>query len=121
MIGRALDQNNDLIVEDGSFKLVQDGAEVVQAVRSNLLFYFGEWFLDTTYGVQYFEQVFIKPVNLANVESLLKSAILNTDGVDKLLSFAMDFNNVPDRKLSVSFEAETIYGVIINEEVTING
>lgn len=121
MIGRALDENNDLIIESGSFKLVKDGAEVVQKVRSNLLFYFDEWFLDTQKGVPYFEQVFVKPVNLANVESILKSAIINTVGVQTLNNFALTYDGGSVRKLSVAFEAETIYNEIINSEVTING
>lgn len=121
MIGRALDSNNNLIIESGKIKLVEDGAEVVQKVRSNLLFYLGEWFLDTTKGVPYFEQVFIKPVNLANVESIFKSAIINTTGVARLINFAMDFEGGKSRKLSLAFEAETIYDEIIKSEVTING
>ncbi len=120
MIGRALDSNNDLIVEKGNFKLVEDGAEVVQHVRTRLLEYLGEWFLDISSGTPYFEKIFIKPANLANVESILKIRILQTDGVLKLNEFAMDFESVNERELKVSFSAETIFGEINVERVTIN-
>jgi len=120
MIGRALDKNNDLIVSKGQLKLVEDGAEVVQHVRTRLQFYLEEWFLDLKAGTPYFQQIFVKPVNLANVESIFKTRILNTPEVEKLIEFSMEYEGGSSRKLTVSFSAETIYGVINNEQVTIN-
>ena len=120
MIGRALDSNNDLILEKGNFKTVEEGAEVVQHVRTRLLFYIGEWFLDITAGTPWFEQVFVKPADLANVESIIKTRILRTTDVLKLNEFAMLFETVNKRELTVSFTAETIYGIINTGEVTIN-
>lgn len=120
MIGRALDSNNDLIIENGSFKLVEDAAETIQHVRSRLLFYLEEWFLDTKAGTPYFQEVFTKPANLANIESILKTRILKTPGVERLIEFSMNYEGESVRKLTVDFSAETIYGVIDQEKVTIN-
>ena len=120
MIGRALDSNNDLVIEGGQLKLVSDGAEVVQHVKTRLLFYLEEWFLNLQAGTPYFQQIFTKPVNLANIESIIKSRILNTPEVKTLLEFSMDYEGDSVRKLNVSFSAETSYGVIDNEKVTIN-
>jgi len=116
----ALDSSNNLIVENGQFKTVSDGAEVAQHVRCRLLFYKNEWFLNLNAGVPYFEEIFIKPVDLANVESIFKATILQTDGVARLLTFSMDYVGASTRKLTISFSAETIYNEIINEDVTIN-
>lgn len=120
MIGRALDSNNDIIVEDGSFKIVEDAAETIQHVRSRLLFYLEEWFLDLDAGTPYFQEIFIKPANLANIESILKARILNTEGVLALIEFTMDYEGPETRQLNVLFTAQTIYGIIDNNEVTIN-
>lgn len=120
MTGRALDSNNDLIIKGGSFRLVKDAAEVVQHVRTRLLFYYNEWFLDLTAGTKYFQEIFIKPADLANVESILKQRILETPGILTLLEFSMEYEGGRSRKLSVSFSAETIYGLINITEVTIN-
>ena len=120
MIGRALDSNNDLIVEKGQLKTVSEGAEVVQHVRTRLQFYLEEWFLDLQAGTPYFQQIFTKPANLANIESIFKSKILNTPEVETLTEFSMDYEGSSVRKLTVSFSAETVYGVINNEKVTIN-
>lgn len=120
MIGRALDSNNDLVVQSGQLKLVSEGAEVAQHVRTRLQFYLEEWFLDLQAGTPYFQQIFTKPANLANIESIFKSRILNTPEVETLTEFSMDYEGNSVRKLTVSFSAETIYGVINNEKVTIN-
>ncbi len=121
MIGRALGSDNDLIIESGQFKLVRDGAEVVQHVRTRLLFYTGEWFLDLLAGTPYYQQIFIKPANLANAESILKGRILATPGVTGLSEFLMDYAGGSERRLSVVFSAQTDYGDIDNMGVTING
>jgi len=120
MIGRALDSNNDLIIQAGSLLTVSDGAEVVQHIRTRLLFYLEEWFLDISAGIPYFQEVFTKPANLANIESIFKSKILRTPGVKKLTSFSMTYEGGSSRTLSVSFSAETTYGSIDKDKVTIN-
>jgi hypothetical protein len=120
MIGRALDSNNDLIIESGQLKLVEDAAEAIQHVRTRLQFYLEEWFLDLNSGTPYFQQIFTKPANLANIESIFKSRILNTPEIKTLTEFSMDYEGGSVRRLTVSFSAETTYGVINNEKVTIN-
>lgn len=121
MIGRALDSNNDLVVSGGRLAVVEDGAEAVQHVRSRLQFYLEEWFLDLNAGTPYFQNIFTKPANLANIESIFKSRILNTPEVLTLIEFSMDYEGGSSRKLTVNFTAETTYGTIDNEKVTING
>lgn len=120
MIGRALDKNNDLIVESGRLKIVEDGAETVQHVRTRLLFFLEEWFLDLRAGTPYYQQIFTKPANLANIESILKARILNTPKVERLLEFSLNYEGESKRLLTVSFSAETSYGLIDNTKVTIN-
>jgi len=121
MIGRGLDSNNDLVIAGSNFAIVEDGAETVQHVRTRLLFYFGEWFLDTFAGTPYFEQIFTKPANLANIESILKTRILNTPGVIRLIEFSLEYTGQSQRRLVVDFSAETEFGLIEQEKVTING
>lgn len=120
MISRALDSNNDLIIKDSRLAVVEDSAETLQSVRTRLLFYLEEWFLDIQAGVPYFQEIFTKPVNLANIESILKTKILTTEGVERLVEFSLDYEGGSSRKLTVNFTAETIYGTIDQEEVFIN-
>ena len=114
MISLGLDANNDINVVNGSIKRVTDAEQVVQAVRTNLLTYRGEWFLDTRIGVPYFEKVFVKPFNRPVVEAELQRTITQTPGVEELLTFELTFDRVT-RKASVSFSAVTTFGNIQSE------
>ena len=105
----SLNANNDIYLDGNSIATVKDGEEVVQQVRSRLLFYLEEWFLDTTVGLPYFQEFFKKPADLAGIESRIKAEIIQTDGILNLLSFEYNFDR-GTRKLTVNFEAETIYG-----------
>jgi hypothetical protein len=113
MISLALNASNDLELDEltGTIKMVSDGDEVCQQVRTRLLFYLGEWFLDTTVGIPYFQEVFTKPAIISLVESRLKDEIISTPGVLSLDSFATNFNSTT-RALTVSFSATTIYGSV---------
>lgn len=111
MIGRALDSNNDIFLNRRSIAQVSDGAQVVQNVRSRLLFYLGECAWDTTRGVAYFTRIFVKPMNLAETEAILKTTIIQTAGVSRLIDFRMSFNSTT-RQLAVVWEAESVYGII---------
>lgn len=112
MKSRALDANNDIFARDGAIALVQDGAEVVQHVRSRLQFYLGECAWDTAAGVPYFQRIFVKPANLAEAEAILKAEIIKTPGVKTLLDFGLKFDTAT-RFLTVTWEAETTYGSVV--------
>lgn len=120
MIERALDSNNDILIRDGSFETVKDGAQVVQHVRTRLLFYLNEWFADKRAGTPWFQEVFVKPMNIGNVESIIKLRIANTPELKEIIEFSMVVPNPSNRRLKVSFSAETKFGTITNSEVFIN-
>ena len=120
MISRALDGNNDIFIRNGSFATVTDGSQVLQHVRTRLLFYLGEWFADNRAGTPWFEEVFIKPFNVANTENVIKSRIANTPDLQSIIEFSMAVPNPADRQLIVSFSAETTFGVIDSSEFFLN-
>ena len=109
MISRSLNTCNDLFLLNGRISTIQDGEEVLQHVRTRLLTYQGEWFLDTAAGIPYLQRILLKPANLSATESLIKSEILQTPGVDGLSSFGLEFNKTT-RTLNINFTAQTTYG-----------
>ena len=117
MLGKALNGNNDIFIKNGRFAVVTDGAQVVQHLRTRLRFFLGEWFLDLTVGVPYLQQILKKPFDIAKVEALIKSEILNTPDIEKLTRFESSFNG-ETRKLTINFDAETSYGLV--EGVSLN-
>lgn len=120
MKGSALNSNNDLIIENGRIKLVDNAAEALQHVRTRLQLFAGECFFDVNAGVPYFQSILTKPVNLDNIESILKQTILETDDVRKLATFEMRFSDTEERKLIVNANVETVFGTINLDEVTVN-
>lgn len=98
---------NDLIVNGA---LVVDKDHVRQALKIRLQFFLGEWFLDLTAGVPYYQTIFKKqPRGTAGVDAALKSCILGTPGVNQLTFFSSNFDRGA-RMYSAEFVANTIYG-----------
>lgn len=112
----------DLALENGDLVLLEqdsgDTAEVAQKLRQALLFFKGEWFLDTEAGVPYHQDIFGKQRDLVLVRAILITTILDVPGVIGLNRFDLDYE--PDtRSLTVDFEAESINGKVPIREVVI--
>lgn len=105
----ALDDNHDLYMSARSgVAIATAGDAVVQGIKTRLLLFRGEWFLDTRVGTPWFEEVF-GPRDLRRIESAMKTQILADPGVKAITSFNLTVDG-STRELSVSFEADTIYG-----------
>lgn len=89
---------------------------VAQNVRTRLLLIQEEWFLDIAAGVPYLGKIAVKPADLPLAEALLKRRILETEGVEEILSFSLQLDR-ETRKLQVSASVATIYGTTENIKV----
>ena len=111
-----LDSTGDIELIEGSMSLNSTNFAIAQHLRSRLRTFYGEWFLDISKGVPYFEQILIKNPNPVSVDSILKKEILETDGVLELREFDLDLNPTT-RELTLTFEARTITGSVEFSEV----
>lgn len=110
-------KNWDLFLDgDNRIARVSDKERVRQKIRERLQTFLGEWFQDATSGFPWFQEVFVDPVNTAQVESLIKATILETDGVNELKKFEFEFDRKNRIIKVLDFVVDTIYGPI---EVTI--
>ena len=93
-IGLALDEaTNDLFLrDDGSLAVVTDAEAVGQHGRQRLQTFAGEWFLDTTCGVPWLDQILGKGYDPALAESVVKAELLDTDGIEEITSFSVGFD-----------------------------
>lgn len=110
------DINGDFDVVDGQLVLV--GAkfgtqlrELEEHLEQRLRTLFADWFLDTSLGIPYFEEVFKKPFNASVVESIFINEILATPGIIRLIEFNMDLDK-GTRFLQINLTAESTAGVI---------
>jgi hypothetical protein len=110
------DTTGDLVFENGDIALVSGADAVKQAIRQELRFFAGEWFLDLDYGVPYYKDVFIKNPNPQILEGVFTDKILNTPGVLELMEFNLDYDPA-SRRLSCSFLARGFDGMIDFSEV----
>lgn len=97
--------------EDNNFDLplVSGIDQISQNLNIRLRFFLGEWYLDTTVGVPYYQFFFVKNPNRIQVETFLKDEIIRTPGVIELTSFSSDFKGTT-RDFSVKFSAQTESG-----------
>ena len=109
-------QTHDLELQNGD--LVLD-ADVAQAVKIRLLFVRGEWFLNRLQGVPYYEQIFIKNVNLGHISALFRQTIIETPGVNEINEFTFEFDGAT-RLFTLTWAADTDQGEI-SEVTTFSG
>lgn len=110
-IGLALDEaTNDLyLAAEGSLKTVIDAEAVGQHGRQRLQTYAGEWFLDTTCGVQWLKQILGQSADPALAEAVVKAELLETDGIEGVTSFSVSFDQ-SSRGLTINeIEAVTMF------------
>lgn len=80
---------------------------VAQRLRIRLLTFREEWFLDTSYGVPYFQYILGHKIKKSAVDLIFQREILAENGVKELTFFESTFEN---RKYSLSFRVKVTTG-----------
>lgn len=113
-IGLAIDPDtNDLFLRsDGSLAVVTETEAVGQHVRQRLKTFFGEWFLDTTIGVRWIQEIFARKYNPALAEAVVKGEILATDGVESIETFSIRFDRVSRGVIITNVDVMTDYDIL---------
>ncbi len=110
---RKLDSNGDIVTHGDSW--AYDTEAVAQTVKTRLNLFLGEYFRDKTEGMPWLEKedgtqgILGKGYTVAQVESLIRKRILNTEGVLKMLSFSTSFG-INERRLAIDCTILTTYG-----------
>ncbi len=97
---------NDLVFREFDFDLVDDVEQIMQNLAIRLRFFLGEWYLNITVGLPYYQLFFIKAPNEIQIESVLKEEIVTTRGIAELTSFSSNFDS-RRRIFTVRFGART--------------
>lgn len=99
----------DLSINSGDLVIVSKDAAIRQRLLQNLRLFSGEWFLDTSKGVPYYQIILVKNPNLDLVEATLKNTVLSTEGIVEMTRFEFDYDNGL-RHLSVTIECKSTSG-----------
>jgi len=105
----------DLILENGDFYFVTEQEACRQRLQIKLLFFFNEWFLDTTLGLDWFGVAFIKNPNQNLIDNMILVTMTDDFEVIEILEYSTEYS-ILLRKLSVKMKLRTIYGVLILNE-----
>lgn len=89
---------------------------VSQRLRIRLQTFQEEWFLDTTYGVPYYQKILGKKTTKSAVDLIFQEQILLENGVKEIVSFSSSFS---DRIYSATFKVRVVNGEI-TDPITIN-
>ena len=106
---RRLDADGDMLFGRGAVDFYENSAEgVAQCVRTRLALWRGQWFIDTSAGTPWLQEILGRR---EAVEVILRSRILETPGVRELSAFEAIFD--PEtRRMKVSATIVTDYGEI---------
>ncbi|MBB1593530.1 hypothetical protein [Achromobacter sp. UMC46] len=106
----ALSADHDLDLDLLGRTSFLDGADrIAQQIKVTLLAFMGEWFLDTTFGVPYFDDILVKSPDRASIEAILRARIRAVPGVERVRRLDLEIERQL-RVLRVSFDADTTAG-----------
>lgn len=118
MLGLKLDSTtHDIVIEDGQWARNSEVYNTAQNVKTRLLLFRGELIYNLNAGVPYYEDILGYSPSLTQIESIIVAEIRNTEGVNQISNFQIALNK-STRLLSISFDANTIYGDFTEEFTT---
>ncbi len=110
---------NDLLVTNGDLSLVSGVDAITQDLQQSLQVWAGEWFLDTTVGIPYRQQILVKNPNLDLVQADLVNAALSVPGITEVTSFTFNYDST-NRSITVQIEANTSSGQTITAQTQVS-
>lgn len=109
-----LNNQNDIIWNNGPL-LVEDTTQpltetVGQRLKIRLQTFLGEWFINTVYGVPYFQRLLgQKQTSKAAADLIFQQQILSEEGVKEIVTFESTFVN---RRYSLVFSVRVVTGEV---------
>lgn len=98
-------RNGPLLKSDTTQPLTET---VGQRLKIRLLTFYGEWFINTVYGVPYWQRLLgVKQTSKAAADLIFQQQILAEDGVKEIVTFNSTFIN---RIYSLTFSVKVVTG-----------
>lgn len=105
----------DLVFANGYTLTTSDEANVVaQRIYIHLRTFKGEWFMDTLYGVPWFEIFGKKNITKGSVDRILQEEVYKVEGVREVVAWESSLNN-QSRNYQVTFSVRTERGLVTDD------
>lgn len=101
------------LTNTGDLATVNDAEAVGQHARQRLMTYYGEWFLNTTVGVQWLDEIMGKKYDPALAEAIIKDELLGTDGVTGAEGFSVSFARTRRELVVNQILVSTVYDEVV--------
>jgi hypothetical protein len=99
----------DILITSGEPSFTSGVDSIKQHLEIRLQTFAGEWFLNESIGLTYFDDVFKKNPDLTILNTIFTKLILDTPGIIALDALTFSLENT--RQLSISLTATTAAGV----------
>jgi hypothetical protein len=112
---RALGPNNEPLQGNGQNNFISDLAAVTQIIRTRLLLFQGEWFLDLLDGLPMFNGMLGASGSLRNVQiitNIVSARIKGTQFVTAISSLDAGYN-AATRRFTYTAQVETQFGTVV--------
>lgn len=116
MIDLRLDPDTWDLVVAFDLQVVEDYETLSQHIRQRLQAFQGEWFLDLSAGVPWFQQILGKVQYLSTVETILRETVAASPGVEKVTSFSV-LESDRERTIRVTFTVVLDSGVSTSDSL----
>ncbi|NQY74323.1 MAG: hypothetical protein HRT90_06120 [Candidatus Margulisbacteria bacterium] len=106
-----LDSNNEVVFKNNDLVLVEGIQETKQRIIQRLQLFRGEWFLDRSRGIPYFQDILKKGNQVSAISAIFKTEILSVTGVIELLKFEMDYE-AKQRELTITVSVRSVERIV---------
>lgn len=97
---------NDITTVNFNLRLTKNLTEFVsQKLENRLKTFQGEWFVDRTIGLPYYQRILKKKADVDDINSLYRAEINSVEEVVEIIEFTPDYNEAL-RKYSLTFKAK---------------
>jgi len=103
--------DGDIALVNSQIQMISGLDEMAQKVDNCLNSFKGDWFLDLTLGVPYFQTILQKGTTDDQIEAILTDYIASIEGVITILSFEIETNK-STREASIKVRIKTKDGVL---------
>lgn len=113
MIYRRLDSEGDMTFGSGKGNFLSEIEAVAQAIKTRLLLFQAEWWLDREDGLPFFQQISgYRGRDKAAVERIITERILGTQHVTGISYVGYDYD-ADSRQYSFTATVDTDYGAVV--------
>ncbi len=105
-----LDDDMDIVVTD-DLQIVSGILGIAQCLKIALSIFLGEWFLDESIGIDYWNQVLVKDPNIPAIREMFSQEILKAPGIRSIISLDITLES-SDRSATITYTVKSDEGLI---------